>query len=171
LVLQRRTESYERYEELAERAKKKTEELRAPGWLKDAFAVGYANNRVAPDVLKPACRAHSVMPFVTDLVKVRSGEMAAISKTAPRWRERLQALKNIPPVLSMVWEAAPKVIVASVTLRIVTALLPLAVLKVTQVIIDDVYNLTARHTALPHYFGGWWRWSLAWRVWRQSLCG
>src|SRR6266446_2102615 len=80
--------------------------------------------------------------------------MAAISKTAPRWRERLQALKNIPPVLSMVWEAAPKVIVASVTLRIVTALLPLAVLKVTQVIIDDVYNLTARHTALPHYF--WW---------------
>lgn len=80
--------------------------------------------------------------------------MAAISKTAPRWGERLQALKNIPPVLSMVWEAAPKVIVASVTLRVVTALLPLAVLKVTQVIIDDVYNLTARHTALPHYF--WW---------------
>jgi ATP-binding cassette subfamily B protein len=54
----------------------------------------------------------------------------------------------------MVWEAAPKVIVASVTLRVVTALLPLAVLKVTQVIIDDVYNLTARHKALPHYF--WW---------------
>jgi ATP-binding cassette subfamily B protein len=80
--------------------------------------------------------------------------MAAISKTAPRWRERLQALKNIPPVLSMVWEAAPKVIVASMTLRVITALLPLAVLKVTQVIIDDVYNLTARHTALPHYF--WW---------------
>jgi ATP-binding cassette, subfamily B, bacterial len=80
--------------------------------------------------------------------------MAAISKTAPRWRERLQALRNIPPVLRMVWEAAPKVIVASVTLRVITALLPLAVLKVTQVIIDDVYNLTARHKALPHYF--WW---------------
>jgi ATP-binding cassette subfamily B protein len=80
--------------------------------------------------------------------------MAAISRTAPRWRERLQALKNIPPVLRMVWEAAPNVIVASVTLRVITALLPLAVLKVTQVIIDGVYNLTARHKALPHYF--WW---------------
>src|ERR1700745_1677673 len=80
--------------------------------------------------------------------------MAAISKTAQRWRERLQALKNIPPVLSMVWEAAPKVIVASVTLRVLTALLPLAGLKVTQVIIDDVYNLTARHQSLPSYF--WW---------------
>jgi ATP-binding cassette, subfamily B, bacterial len=80
--------------------------------------------------------------------------MTAISSPAPRWRERLQALKNIPPVLRMVWEAAPNVIVASVTLRVMTALLPLAVLKVTQVIIDGVYNLTAHHTPLPHYF--WW---------------
>src|SRR5579864_5510090 len=80
--------------------------------------------------------------------------MAAIPKPAPRWRERLQALRNIPPVLSMVWEAAPRVIVASVTLRVMTALLPLAVLKVTQVIIDNVYNLTAHHQALSHYF--WW---------------
>src|ERR1700737_1215448 len=80
--------------------------------------------------------------------------MAANSKTAPRWRERLQALRNIPPVLRMVWEAAPRVIVASLTLRVMTALLPLAVLKVTQLIIDGVYNLTAHHRALPHYF--WW---------------
>jgi ATP-binding cassette subfamily B protein len=54
----------------------------------------------------------------------------------------------------MVWEAAPTVIVAGLTLRVMTALLPLAVLKVTQVIIDGVYNLTAHHAALPHYF--WW---------------
>src|ERR1700682_1185315 len=80
--------------------------------------------------------------------------MAAISKPAPRWRERLQALRNIPPVLRMVWEAAPKVIVASVTLRVMTARLPLAVLKVTQVIIDNVYNRRAHNQPLPHYF--WW---------------
>src|SRR6266436_1125216 len=80
--------------------------------------------------------------------------MASISKTAPRWRERLQAMRNIPTVLRMVWEAAPKVILASVTLRVVTALLPLAVLKVTQIVIEDVYNLTADHKTLPNYF--WW---------------
>ncbi len=80
--------------------------------------------------------------------------MAEISKPAPRWRERLRALRNLPPVLRMVWEAAPKVIVSGVMLRIVAALLPLAVLKVTQVIIDGVYNFTAHRTALPHYF--WW---------------
>src|SRR5258708_23433522 len=78
--------------------------------------------------------------------------MKAISSPAPRWRERLQALKNIPPVLRMVWEATPNVIVANVTLRGLTALLPLAVLKATQLIIDGVYNLPAHHTALPHYF-------------------
>jgi ATP-binding cassette subfamily B protein len=80
--------------------------------------------------------------------------MAETSKPAPRWRERLRALKNLPPVLRMVWEAAPKVIVSGVMLRIVAALLPLAVLKVTQVISDGVYNFTAHRTALPHYF--WW---------------
>ncbi len=80
--------------------------------------------------------------------------MAEISKPAPRWRERIRALRNLPPVLRMVWEAAPKVIVSGVMLRIVAALLPLAVLKVTQVIIDGVYNFTAHRTALPHYF--WW---------------
>jgi ATP-binding cassette, subfamily B, bacterial len=80
--------------------------------------------------------------------------MAEISPPAPRWRERLQALRNLPPVLRMVWEAAPSVIVSSVTLRAATALLPLAVLKVTQVIIDAVYNFTAHHRTLPSYF--WW---------------
>ena len=80
--------------------------------------------------------------------------MAEISKPGPKWRERLRALKNLPPVLRMVWEAAPQVIVSGVTLRIFAALLPLAVLKVTQVIIDGVYNFTAHRTALPHYF--WW---------------
>src|SRR3984893_8116230 len=80
--------------------------------------------------------------------------MAVISKTAPRWRERLQALRNIPPVLRMGWEATTRVIGATLTVRVMTALLPLAVLKDTQLIIDGVYNLTARHKALPHYF--WW---------------
>jgi ATP-binding cassette, subfamily B, bacterial len=80
--------------------------------------------------------------------------MAEISVPAPRWRERIQALKNMPPVLRMVWEAAPTVIVSSVTLRVAAALLPLAVLKVTQVIIDAVYNFTAHQKALPSYF--WW---------------
>src|SRR2546430_6623590 len=72
----------------------------------------------------------------------------------PRWRERVQALRNIPPVLRMVWEAAPKVILSSLLLRIIVALLPLAVLAVTKVIIDDVHDFTTHVRDLPPTF--WW---------------
>jgi ATP-binding cassette subfamily B protein len=72
----------------------------------------------------------------------------------PRWRERVAALKNIPPVLRMVWEAAPKVILSSLVVRITAALLPLAVLAVTKVIIDDVDRFRSHQQALPHNF--WW---------------
>ncbi len=72
----------------------------------------------------------------------------------PRWRERIAALKNFPPVLRMVWEAAPKVIVSSLTCRVIAALLPLAVLAVTRVIINDIVGLTTHRSALPANF--WW---------------
>src|SRR5215472_2259393 len=72
----------------------------------------------------------------------------------PRWRERVAALKNIPPVLRMVWEAAPKVIVASLFCRVTAALVPLAVLAVTRVIINDIYDLTSHGVGLPRNF--WW---------------
>ena len=72
----------------------------------------------------------------------------------PRWRERVAALKNIPPVLRMVWEAAPKVIVSSLIFRVTAALLPLAVLAVTRVIIDDVFGFKTHLRDLPARF--WW---------------
>src|SRR6201999_3489713 len=56
----------------------------------------------------------------------------------PRWRERVAALKNMPPIFRMVWEAAPGVIVASLTCRVLVALIPLAALYVTKVIVNDI---------------------------------
>jgi ATP-binding cassette subfamily B protein len=72
----------------------------------------------------------------------------------PRWRERVAALRNIPPVLRMVWEAAPKIVVGSLTCRVIAALLPLAVLAVTLVIINDIVGFTTHRNALPTNF--WW---------------
>src|SRR5256885_16065330 len=77
-----------------------------------------------------------------------------IQRTSSRWRERVQALRNIPPVLRIVWEAAPKVIASSLLLRVVAALLPLAVLAVTNVIIDDDQIFTTQQSPLPRKF--WW---------------
>src|SRR5438045_211313 len=54
------------------------------------------------------------------------------------WRPRLAALKNIPPLLRMVWETSPGLAVATVLLRMVAALLPLATLWVGKLIVDTV---------------------------------
>jgi ATP-binding cassette, subfamily B, bacterial len=70
----------------------------------------------------------------------------------PRWRERVAALKNMPPVLRMVWEAAPSVIVASMACRVLVALIPLAALAVTRVIVNDIVDYRQHQTALPHNF-------------------
>jgi ATP-binding cassette subfamily B protein len=72
----------------------------------------------------------------------------------PKWRERLIALKNIPPVMHFVWESAPHVVVASVSLRVTAALIPLSMLAVTRVIIDAIYRHTASNAPLPGSF--WW---------------
>ena len=60
-------------------------------------------------------------------------------KPAPSgWRERISALRNVPPLLRMVWETSPGLSVAVILLRLVAALLPLAMLYVSKLIIDVV---------------------------------
>jgi len=70
----------------------------------------------------------------------------------PRWRDRVAALKNIPPILHIVWEAAPKVIVSTVVCRVLAALIPLAVLAVTRVIVNDIVDHRNHGAALPGNF-------------------
>jgi ATP-binding cassette subfamily B protein len=70
------------------------------------------------------------------------------------WRSRLNAMRNIPPVMRMVWECGPKTVVWSMILRIALALTPVAILKVSYWLIQAVVNGYKSHTALPTYF--WW---------------
>ena len=53
-----------------------------------------------------------------------------------KWQERIQALNNVPPLFRMVWESAPKPVGANVACRIMAGLVPLAMLRVTQAVID-----------------------------------
>ena len=71
-----------------------------------------------------------------------------------KWQERIQALHNVPPLFRMVWESAPKPVGANVACRIMAGLVPLAMLRVTQAVIDALYGLKSHGTALPGYF--WW---------------
>ncbi len=60
------------------------------------------------------------------------------SETPKTWRERLQALRNVPPLLRMVAASSPFLSVATLALRFITALFPLASLWVAKLIIDLV---------------------------------
>ena len=69
------------------------------------------------------------------------------------WRERLSALRNVPPVLKIVWESGPGVVLFGIVGRVLAALLPLALTYVAKLIIDIVAN-ALRTQAVPTRL--WW---------------
>ncbi len=70
------------------------------------------------------------------------------------WRERLGALRNLPPFLAMVWGSSRGLTATTVAVRLVRALLPVATLFVGKLIIDEVVHLT-HLTARPAGLTGW----------------
>ena len=70
------------------------------------------------------------------------------------WRERLGALRNLPPFLAMVWDSSWQLTATTVAVRLVRALLPVATLFVGKLIIDEVVHLS--HLAVsPDSLSGW----------------
>jgi ATP-binding cassette subfamily B protein len=77
---------------------------------------------------------------------------AVSSSSDTSWNSRLAALRNVPPVLRLVWDAAPKVVGSGIALRLVSALIPVAMLAVSKFIIDLI---NTKHTAtMPPQM--WW---------------
>jgi ATP-binding cassette subfamily B protein len=56
-------------------------------------------------------------------------------------RERVGALRNLPPFLRQIWQTSATMTVASLALRLVRALLPVATLYVGKLIIDEAVRL------------------------------
>lgn len=65
----------------------------------------------------------------------------------------MNSLRNVPPVLRMVWESGRAVVLAGLALRVVIALIPLGLLAVTRVIINAVVAHTHHQPLIP---GFWW---------------
>ena len=70
------------------------------------------------------------------------------------WRERIAALRNVPPTLKIVWESGRLVVVVSVLSRAVASFLPIALLWVTKLIIDRIVRAISTHQNVPSHF--WW---------------
>ena len=62
----------------------------------------------------------------------------------PGWRERLRALRNLPALLRLVWATQPRYVVGILSLRIVRAAVPLGVLWVGKLIVDEVVTAIGR---------------------------
>ncbi len=69
-------------------------------------------------------------------------------------RERVGALRNLRPFFVMVWRTSPYLTAASLLLRLVRALLPVAILFVGKLIIDEVV-LLVQGTAKPETLQQW----------------
>jgi ATP-binding cassette, subfamily B, bacterial len=69
------------------------------------------------------------------------------------WRERANALRNVPALLALVWAAAPGIVSAGSVCRLIAALIPVTMLGIAKRILDAV-QVQAGGGALPDEF--WW---------------
>ena len=70
------------------------------------------------------------------------------------WRDRLVALRNVPPVLRIVWESGPLVVSLGLFFRLISSLLPLAALWITKLIVDGIVHAVSSHQPVAPRF--WW---------------
>lgn len=80
--------------------------------------------------------------------------MAGKQDSWNRWRERISALRNVPAVLRIVWEAGRTVVVLGVVFRLIASLLPLGLLWITKLIIDGIVHAITTHQAVAARL--WW---------------
>ncbi|PKH74278.1 ABC transporter ATP-binding protein [Stenotrophomonas sp. Betaine-02u-21] len=69
----------------------------------------------------------------------------------PSLRQRFSAMRNLPPFLRQVWQTNPWLASASLGLRIIRALLPVAMLYVGKLIIDSAVLLSEHEAGFPPF--------------------
>jgi len=67
----------------------------------------------------------------------------------PSLRQRFKAMRNLPPFLRQVWQTSRALTLASLGLRLIRALLPVAMLYVGKLIIDTAQHLSQHGAGFP----------------------
>src|SRR5579862_4493162 len=70
------------------------------------------------------------------------------------WQERMSAMRNLPPVLKIVWDSGPVVVVLGFVFRLLMALQPVGLLYVSKLIIDVIVHVITKHVPIPTRL--WW---------------
>ncbi len=87
-----------------------------------------------------------------------SGPSGGAHGTAPApttLRERFGALKNLPPFIKLVWQTSPALTLANLGLRLVRALLPVIMLYIGKLIIDEVVGLVQGGLVADELVAAW----------------
>ncbi|WP_433851440.1 ABC transporter ATP-binding protein [Stenotrophomonas nitritireducens] len=74
---------------------------------------------------------------------------ASATGKRPSLRERMDAMRNLPPFLRQIWQTSPGLTLTSLCLRLVRALLPVAMLYVGKLIIDEAVRLAGAGAMPP----------------------
>jgi ATP-binding cassette subfamily B protein len=67
------------------------------------------------------------------------------------WGDRIRALRNVPPVLKILWDSGPSVVTWGLSLRIVVAAMPWAIAGVASRIIEGVKQSVDHQPLQPHF--------------------
>ncbi|MBV9340623.1 MAG: ABC transporter ATP-binding protein [Acidobacteria bacterium] len=70
------------------------------------------------------------------------------------WQERLSALRNVPPILRIVWQSGPGVVTFGISARLLAALLPVALAWIPKLIVDILVDLSKHPAPVPVRL--WW---------------
>src|SRR5690554_5344912 len=73
----------------------------------------------------------------------------------PSLRERFNAMRNVPPFLRQIWSASPALSVTSLGLRLVRAFLPILMLYIGKLIIDEAVRLVGLGIAFDSLGEAW----------------
>ena len=73
----------------------------------------------------------------------------------PSLRERFHALRNLPPFLRQIWAANPRLTSMTLGLRLVRALVPVAMLYIGKLIIDEAVRLVGAGLAFEQLDRAW----------------
>ena len=67
-------------------------------------------------------------------------------------KERFSALNNLPRFLKLVWQTSPALTISNIILRIVRSAIPVSILFVGKLIIDQVILLTHSSNTVSHNY-------------------
>jgi len=83
-----------------------------------------------------------------------SADPSDLTASIVTWHKRLKALKNIPPLLRMVWQSGPQIVSLNIGLRFLAALIPVGLLAITRLIVNAVMAISTQQRPLDAQL--WW---------------